>query len=92
MAEMTDDELAEYGSKQWSDGRRSALIGLLRMACRDLGYDDPEARKASWLAEREEVVSILREVCGDFGDNDWEDDLHLRDVIDKHLAKHLHTR
>jgi hypothetical protein len=23
------------------------------------------------------------------GDNDWPDDLHLADVIDKHLARHL---
>lgn len=43
-----------------------------------------------WIGgERAEVVDILRELCKDYGDNDWEDNLNLRDVIEKHLAKHL---
>lgn len=31
----------------------------------------------------------LRSVCEDHGDNDWESDLHLADVVEKHLARHL---
>lgn len=39
--------------------------------------------------ERAETIFILRIICKDHGDNDWEDDLHLADIIDKHLGKHL---
>jgi hypothetical protein len=41
--------------------------------------------------ERADTLLQLREVCGDFGDNDWPNELHLGDVIDKHLARHLHA-
>ncbi len=37
-----------------------------------------------------DIRAVLRNVCKDFGDNDWPDDLHLGDVIDKHLARYLH--
>jgi hypothetical protein len=29
------------------------------------------------------------DLCADYGDNDWTDDLNLSDVIEKHLARHL---
>ena len=56
---------------------------------RHLGYDDPAAEHVKWIREREEAVSLLREFCEEFGDNDWPDKLHLRDVIEKHLWRHL---
>lgn len=55
----------------------------------------PEPSKAqdNWIdGEREATIAALRILCGDFGDNDWLDDLHLADVVEKHLSKHLHTR
>jgi hypothetical protein len=48
--------------------------------------DDWDAR------ERAGTIAALRELCGHFGDNDWTDDLHLADVVEKHLGKHLHVR
>ena len=39
--------------------------------------------------ERQDIVIQLREICAEFGNNDWSDDLHLGDVIEKHLAKYL---
>jgi hypothetical protein len=39
--------------------------------------------------ERDDVRKVLRCICEDFGDNDWPDDLHLVDVIYKHLYRHL---
>jgi len=45
-----------------------------------------QARQAS---ERQEVLLKLREICGVFGDNDWSDDLHFADVLEKHLYRHL---
>ena len=40
-------------------------------------------------SERASVIALLRRVCEVHGDNDWPDDLHLGDVIEKHLARHL---
>jgi len=36
---------------------------------------------------REAVVKMLRMVCEEFGDNDWPDNLHQADVIEKHLIR-----
>ena len=49
-----------------------------------------ERQEVSWQLERAEIVAQLRSVCGYFGDNDWDDTLHLADVIGKHLANYLH--
>lgn len=38
---------------------------------------------------RADTVAALRRLCDDYGDNDWEDDLSLVDVIDKHLEPYL---
>jgi len=39
--------------------------------------------------ERREIISALRDACSEIGDNDWPDDLHIADIIEKHLARHL---
>lgn len=72
-------------------GSRKAWLSILENCLRHLGYDDPETQKVSWILEREEILSQLRKVCDDFGDNDWPEDSHLGDVIEKHLARHLHS-
>lgn len=41
------------------------------------------------MKERSAAVDALRELCGEYGDNDWDSDLHLADVIEKHLRRHL---
>jgi hypothetical protein len=73
---------SEY-EKGYEEGRRSAYRFMLRQCLSALGYEsvDPSA----WVLEREETVAKLREICEDHGDNEWENDLHLADVIDKHL-------
>jgi hypothetical protein len=38
-------------------------------------------------AHQEGMRKTLRIECGDLGDNDWDDDLHLGDVIEKHLCR-----
>jgi hypothetical protein len=73
-----------------TDGERAALVGLLGHVLGRLGYDDIAARQAWWVKERESAIATLRELCRDFGDNDWPEDLHLTDIIGKHLADHLH--
>lgn len=73
-------------------GRRSAWRSLLGQCLKQLGYDDdPEAARVRWICEREDAISQLRMLCDDFGDNDWDERLHLADVIAKHLANHLNS-
>ena len=76
----------------WVNGRKSAYRALLGDIARELGADTNEGRIASLLAERMDAVRALREVCGTHGDNDWPDNLHLGDIIEKHLGRHLPRR
>jgi len=49
-----------------------------------------EIRRLKWgVSERQDAVNILRQVCETHGDNDWPNDLHLGDAIEKHLWRHL---
>jgi hypothetical protein len=80
-------------------GARQAMQTLLRMAIRELGVYDavleeetPELKAAKLLAEREEAVAMLRQLCAQHGDNDWPNDLHLADVIEKHLVRPMERR
>lgn len=85
------EEQAERDEGQWLVGNRAAYKSMLGECLRNLGYDDPETRRVAWISEREEAIALLRSLCADFGDNEWDEDLHLADIIDKHLGKHLHA-
>lgn len=72
------------------NGQRSAWQRLLREALRELrGESSKELDAARLVTEREEAIAILRSACENFGDNDWNPDLHLADIIEKHLVRHL---
>lgn len=43
-------------------------------------------------SERSEVIDRLRDHCANHGDNDWADDLHIADIIDKHLMNYIEAR
>lgn len=58
---------------------------LLRQAMLD--NDRLEARIAALEAHVEGIRKILRSECADLGDNNWPDNLHLGDVIEKHLCR-----
>jgi hypothetical protein len=77
----------------YMSGARMQLRKLLGFAIRELvSFDtetDPQLVIARLLAEREDAVAALRRVCAGHGDNDWTVDLHLADVIEKHLERHL---
>lgn len=77
----------------WQRGHRAALLSMLYKAMGDLGYDlgreDPTILAARLAAERTEAIRVLREACEEWGDNDWSDQLHLGDVIEKHLVRVL---
>lgn len=70
-------------------GQRAAWQQILGECIQQLGYETLEVSAVSWIKEREATVAALRSACEAHGDNDWPDDLHLADVIEKHLCRHL---
>ena len=70
-------------------GSRAAWARILQAALGQLGYDDPAVRHHAWVLEREAAIQTLREVCARLGDNAWPADLHLADILEKHLLNHL---
>ena len=73
----------------YCQGSHMAWVMMLQQCLKGLGHGDPAHDAAAWALEREEAMHQLRSLCAEVGDNDWEDGLHLADVIDKHLARHL---
>lgn len=80
---MTPDEETAY-----LQGQRSAWTRLYGECLRHLGYTAPSPE--AWIKEREDTIAILRQLCREYGDNDWEETLYLADILDKHLGDHLH--
>lgn len=66
----------------------------LNLCLRELSYSGEEAEKQRLrlISEREEVIQFLRGVCSEHGDNDWEEGLHLKDIIDDYLVRHIGER
>lgn len=85
----------QQSEKAWAAGRRSYAAHILREAARELACEldarRPEAAVALLLAEREAAVAKLEDLCRDFGDDNWAPNLHLADIIDKHLGRYLHA-
>lgn len=49
--------------------------------------DDVRAMRDRLWAERVAAIATLRIECAEYDDNDWPDNLHLADIIEKHLAR-----
>lgn len=82
---MTETEAAAY-----LEGSRVAWASMLQECLKRLGMEgDIEEQCAALVAERVLTVSALRDVCAEHGDNDWPDELHLADVVEKHLYGYL---
>lgn len=73
-------------------GYRDAIAFVLLDCMKYLGYEDVDAKRCAWVMERETTITALREICEDFGDNEWEENLSLADVVEKHLARHLYDK
>ena len=69
-------------------GRKAVLREQLSAALRGLGVDEDISREVL-IDERAAAIATLREICEEHGDNDWPDDLHLVDILTKHLADYL---
>ncbi|SHH33704.1 hypothetical protein [Desulfofustis glycolicus] len=81
------------GEQDYIRGSRNAYRFMMLHCLRELDIETDaeklEKKIVQLVAEREEAISVLRDICRDCGDNSWSDDLHLADIIDKHLGRHL---
>jgi hypothetical protein len=77
--------------KSYEMGSRAAWQSMLRLCLRELGYSDkPDAAAfAQMVEEREAAIAALRSICEDYGDNNWSNDLHLADILNKRLLTRL---
>lgn len=74
--------------RNFKAGARGAWVAMLSLCLERLGYAGA-AHRWAWVEEREAAVAALRTLCAEHGDNDWPDDLHLADVIEKHLGRYI---
>jgi hypothetical protein len=81
----TEAELADLTEQHYERGFQAANDMMLHHLLRHAGTGDAE----TWRLERNAAVAMLRQVCDEHGDNDWPDNLHLADVIEKHLWRNL---
>ncbi len=82
--------MTESEERAYEMGVSAAMRRVFQAIVKDLGPENGSAER--WRLERGAAVATLRGLCEDFGDNDWPDDLHLSDVIEKHLGRQLHER
>lgn len=87
QATLVPDELGEIKERAWTEGYRAAARQILSQAIFWLGVDEKDL--AQNLLRWDGARSALRDICEEFGDNDWPDNLCLSDVIEKHLARNL---
>lgn len=71
----------------YTRGRKAMARDMLAIAIRELGDETPDY--ARLLLERADAIAALRTVCDHHGDNEWDAELHLADIINKHLGDHL---
>jgi len=84
---MTDEEVRqEINEVYYAMGERLALVSMMREIIRRLGYE--HTKLDVMIIEREEAITSLRSLCNerDGADNEWPNDLHLADIITKHLG------
>ncbi len=92
--------VTDLTERAYLQGERAILVRQLREVYRALGYmDDGEAplvvgetynlkrSRASLIIEREEAIASLRSLCSEIGDNLWNEDLHLADIISRHISR-----
>ena len=82
--------MTEKEEQAYMQGQRAAWMTLFNQCLRNLDIDTAHAQQ--WFPEREEAIAALRELCREYGDNDWPENLHLADIINKHLGKYLERR
>jgi hypothetical protein len=80
----------DTSERMFVDGQR-ALAAYVLGSIRDR-LDEGSATLAALLSERIATVRALRLLCEQIGArNDWPNTLHLADVVEKYIGRHLET-
>lgn len=81
----------EGGDEQaWIRGNRAAYRELLGKCLAKL-HPHQDVQAETLLAEREDALFELRDLCEEAGDLDWDERAHLADIIRKHLGGHIRS-
>lgn len=88
----TENELA------YQRGRRSAFARVLGDLASEFGWAEDllsseeklTLELATRTTERAAAIAALRDICAEVGDNDWDENLYLADIIEKHLARYIY--
>ena len=98
----SQDTYLAYREAEWAEKRAESILEAGRLMAEGTRYLEEFRRlalrwlsrdnRANWELERGATISVLRGLCGEFGDNDWDDNLHLVDVLEKHLEPHLEEK
>lgn len=72
----------------YTEGLRTAWTIMLQECMIALDYDDA-ATHAAWVVEREHAIVALRRLCERCGDNAWEPNVPLAQIIERHLGAYL---
>ncbi len=73
--------------QHYINGKTQAYRDMLALCVRELA--EPGVTVEKLLKERADTLLVIRRICEDYGDNDWPDELHLGDALEKHLERHL---
>jgi len=71
--------------QSYINGQQIAYLKILELCQRELNLQTKE----QFATERADTILLLRKLCEEYGDNDWPDNLHLSDIIEKHLIYYI---
>jgi hypothetical protein len=94
---ISDETLQELTESYYLRGQRSALVNQLHSILGQLSikYDGVDSAPSNLMLiahltkEREDAIASLRSICERYGDNRWDDNLYLSDIIEKNLGAYL---
>lgn len=73
------------------EGKRRVGIEILTMAMRNLEGKIPDV--ARLILERQQALATLHRICQDLKiPNNWPENLHFSDILDKYIAPHVNKR
>lgn len=81
---MTEGEESAY-----VQGQQTLALAIFRSITPYLPKGTVERDAAALRIERAEAIVALRDICREHGDSEWPDDMHIADIINKHLSHHL---
>lgn len=90
VGQAVDEEaLRGLEDQAYENGYRAAAKAVIRSMLRRLRPDEEDRKLCRMALELDDTRQQLRRVCAVAGDNDWEDNLYLADVVEKHLGRYL---